>query len=131
MSLKKWGEYIAVALVLLGTIGICLLVFSYEKILDKKRNAIYLEARAVSTWSKTELRVKKGETARIRIRNVDNVSHGFAIPELDVDERIIRAGQVEIVEFVPRYAGSFVFKCVVQCSRDKHDFMTGKIIVTD
>jgi len=129
MATNKWGESMVVAAVICGTIGVIAAGLWYDRHFRHGLNVIDLEARAVSTWSKKEIIVNRGERVRIRIRNVDNVSHGFAIPELDIAERIIRAGRSEIVEFVPKYEGTFVYKCVVQCSRDKHDFMTGKLVV--
>jgi heme/copper-type cytochrome/quinol oxidase subunit 2 len=124
-------EIIAITLVILGTGGIIGGILLYEKHLASHRNVIDLEARAVSTWSQKEIVAHKGQLTRIRIRNVDNVSHGFAIPELSIPETIIRAGHVEIIEFTPKWAGEFIFQCVVQCSRDKHQFMTGKLIVKE
>lgn len=118
--------FVLVIMATAGTIGASLW---YESSLKKKRNTIDLEAHAISTWSTNVIRLKKGRLARIRVINMDTVTHGFAIPEFDIEERIIHPGQNEIVEFVPKYEGEFVFKCVVQCSRDRHDFMTGKLIV--
>lgn len=129
--MRKFNEVIAVTLVFLaigGTIGA---IFFYESVRVTKRNTIDLEARPISTWSKKEIRVKKGELVRIRVINKDCVTHGFAIPEFDIEERIIKAGQYEIIEFTPKWEGEFVFKCIVQCSRDEHDFMTGKLIVEE
>lgn len=129
--MRKIQEIAALVLVILSTIGVIGAIYFYESIQETKRNAIDLEAHAVSTWSRKEIRVKKGELARIRIINKDTVTHGFAIPELDIGERIIKAGQYEIVEFTPKYAGNYVYKCIVQCSRDMHDFMTGTLIVEE
>ncbi len=129
--MRKLNEIIGLILVFLATVGIIGAIYWYESIQAEKRDAIDLEAHAVSTWSTKEIRVKKGELARIRIINKDTVTHGFAIPELDIDEYIIKAGQNVIVEFTPKYEGEYVYKCIVQCSRDMHDFMTGKLIVEE
>ena len=129
--MRKFNEIIAISLVFLSTAGIIGAVFFYESGRAKKRQAIDLEARPISTWSKKEIRVKKGQLARIRVINKDTVTHGFAIPELDIKERVIHPGQNEIVEFTPEEAGEYTYKCVVQCSRDKHVFMKGKLIVEE
>lgn len=129
--MRKYSEIIAVVLIILTIGGTIWAIFAYESRLAKKRNTIDLEARPISTWSKKEIRVKKGELVRIRIINKDCVTHGFAIPELDVDEKIIRAGEDEIVEFTPQWEGEYLFKCIVQCDREQHDFMTGKLIVEE
>lgn len=129
--MKKINELFAILLVIFTTVGTVWMIFHYESIQAKKRNAIDLEAHAISTWSKKEIKVKKGQVARIRVINKDTVTHGFAIPELDIDERIIHPGQNEIVEFTPKYAGKYLYKCVVQCDRKHHEFMTGYLIVEE
>ena len=129
--MRKFNELIAVILVILaigGTIGT---IFFYESLLAKKRDTIELEARPMSTWSKKEIRVRKGKLARIRIINKDCVTHGFAIPELDIEERLIHPGKNEIVEVTPEWEGEYIYKCIVQCSPDKCQFMTGKLIVKE
>ena len=125
----KYKELIAVSLVFLSIVGTIVAIFSYESVLAKRRGTIELEAHPIATWSKKEIRVKQGELVKIRVINKDCVTHGFAIPELDVDERIIKAGQFEIVEFTPKYAGEYTYLCVVQCDREQHEFMRGKLIV--
>lgn len=130
-KIRKFDEFVAFTLVLLATAGTIGVIFFYESLQAKKRNAIELEAHPISTWSKKEIRVKKGEIVRIRIINKDTVTHGFAIPELDVEDRIIHPGQNVIVEFVPKWEGEYLYKCVVQCDRKLHEFMTGKLIVEE
>ena len=129
--MSKYNEPLAILLVILCIFGTIAAIFSYESVQAKKRVAIELEAQPKATWSKKEIRVKKGELVRIRIINKDCVTHGFAIPELDIAERIVRAGQFEIVEFTPQNAGEFIYECVVQCDRDLHEFMKGKLIVEE
>lgn len=129
--MNKFSEMIAVILVVLTIGGTIWAIFSYEAKLAKERNAIVLEAKPNATWSKKEIRVKKGKLVKIKIINRDCVTHGFEIPELDTGETIIRAGELKIVEFIPEYAGEYVYKCTVQCDREKHEFMTGKLIVEE
>lgn len=123
------GELLAVILTLAVIGGTIMAIFGYEAARSKERGAIDLAARPISTWSRTEIRVKRGELVRLRIVNEDCVIHGFAIPELDIDEIIIQPGHNHIVEFTPEYEGEYIYKCIVQCDRELHDFMTGKLIV--
>ena len=127
--MEKYKEVIAVCFVFLSIVGTIVAIFAYESVLAERRGTIELEAHPIATWSMEEIRVTKGELVKIRIINKDCVTHGFAIPELDIDERIIKAGQFEIVEFTPQFEGEFTYLCVVQCDRDQHEFMRGKLIV--
>jgi len=47
------------------------------------------------------------------IRNVDAVSHGFYLPEMDVNAGVIKAGEVKEITFTPETAGEFTFYCSV------------------
>ena len=129
--MSKYNEPLAILLVILCVLGTIAAIFSYESVLAKKRAVIELEAQPISTWSIKEIRVKKGELVKIRIINKDCVTHGFAIPELDIAERIVMAGQFVIVEFTPKNAGEYIYECVVQCDREQHEFMKGKLIVEE
>ncbi|MDK1031381.1 MAG: cupredoxin domain-containing protein [Planctomycetia bacterium] len=72
--------------------------------------------------------VPVGEPVRLRVRNVDTVTHGFAIPELGVHIGEVKAGRVALVEFTPEKVGRFDFYCTVWCS-DNHLQMRGVIEV--
>lgn len=75
-----------------------------------------------------EITVVAGEKARIQIRNIDTVTHGFASPLLGVDAGMIKAGHVAIVEFTPPKPGTYDFYCTTWCG-EFHIQMRGKIIV--
>jgi cytochrome c oxidase subunit 2 len=60
------------------------------------------------------------------LKSVD-VTHGFAVDELDI-AREIPAGPPTIIEFTPRAAGEFAFYCVVRCGKN-HLKMRGALIV--
>ncbi|MHC4229485.1 MAG: cupredoxin domain-containing protein, partial [Planctomycetota bacterium] len=62
------------------------------------------------------LRVQAGEKIKLRVRNVDTVTHGFAIPALQVDAGEIKAGYTAIVEFTPETPGQYDYYCTVWCS---------------
>ena len=62
------------------------------------------------------IRVAAGRKVKLRIRNVDTVTHGFAIPALGVDAGEIKAGHAATVEFAPSAAGQYDYYCTVWCS---------------
>lgn len=63
-----------------------------------------------------KLTVADGDEVKLRIRNVDCVMHGFAIPELRVDAGEIKAGHTETVTFTPEEPGKYEYYCTVWCS---------------
>ncbi|MFQ6054365.1 MAG: cupredoxin domain-containing protein [Methanosarcinales archaeon] len=123
-------EIIVGLLVILSTIGTIVGANMYEDSLAKGRKTIEITAQAPEkgNWNPREITVNLGEPVRLRIRNIDTVSHGFAIPELDVGVYEIKPGEAIIVDFKPEKKGTFLFTCTVWCS-PRHLEMTGKIIV--
>ncbi len=79
-------------------------------------------------WSINEITASVGKEVKILLRNTDVVSHGFAIPDLDVYIEEIKAGEVIDVTFTPDKKGTFPFLCTVWCS-DRHMRMRGEVIV--
>ncbi len=73
-----------------------------------------------------KLEVAPGEEVKLRIRNVDCVMHGFAIPDLEVDAGEIKAGHSVTVAFTPEQAGTYEFYCTVWCS-EHHLQMRGTL----
>ncbi|MHC4116343.1 MAG: cupredoxin domain-containing protein [Planctomycetota bacterium] len=63
-----------------------------------------------------KLEVPAGQEVKLRIRNVDTVMHGFAIPDLKVDAGEIKAGHSETVAFTPEKPGKYEYYCTVWCS---------------
>ena len=70
--------------------------------------------------------VKEGDKVIINIKSED-VAHGFAIFEFDVNEKIL-PGETTRVEFVADKKGEYVFFCSVPCGQG-HGGMNGKLIV--
>ncbi len=70
--------------------------------------------------------VNEGDTVRLNIKSED-VTHGFAISEFDVNERIL-PGKTTTVEFVADKKGEYTFFCSVPCGAG-HGGMKGKLIV--
>lgn len=135
MEKKHIIEIFAGFLILLATVGAISAVYLYE---DKSLNeykTIDLEARSpeLGNWGTPEIHLVKGETVRLRIRNTDTVTHGFAIPGmgLGMDEPIkIKAGHVDFIFLTPTESGTYLYACTVWCST-QHPKMVGNIIVSD
>ncbi len=70
--------------------------------------------------------VRQGEEVRLLL-TTDDVAHGIAIREFDVDARI-DPGETAIVTFVPDTSGEFPFFCSVSCGSG-HGSMTGQLVV--
>ncbi len=126
----KRNEILAVILVLLATVGTVLGVFGVEKYRRSKLYTIELLARSPNNgnWYPREFKIPLGKEVKILIRNVETVSHGFALPDFNVGVGEIKAGEVAVVRFTPDKRGTFPFMCTVWCS-DEHLEMNGKIIV--
>ena len=70
-----------------------------------------------------------GKKVKLRIRNVDTVTHGFAIPAMGVEAQEIKAGHYIIVEFTPQKPGEYDFYCTAWCS-ESHLQMRGVLEIT-
>lgn len=79
-------------------------------------------------WYPQKIKVPVGKKVKIIIRNIETVSHGFALPAFQVAVDEIKAGEVKVVEFTPDKKGTSPFMCTVWCS-DRHMEMTGELIV--
>lgn len=120
---------IGVAILLSCTVVPVAAIFGYEAYRTRDLTAeIVARAPEIGNFHPPTLRLKRGEPAKIRIRNVDTVAHGFAIPALGVDAGRVDAGHVETVEFVPEQEGRFVYLCTVYCG-DFHFQMRGTLEV--
>ena len=126
----KRRELIAVILVIFSTVGVVLGIFGIEKYRRSKLYTVELLAREPDhgNWYPREITVPLGQEVRILIRNIETVSHGFALPDFNVAVKEIKAGEVAVVKFTPDKRGQFPFMCTVWCS-DRHMEMTGELIV--
>jgi heme/copper-type cytochrome/quinol oxidase subunit 2 len=124
------NEIIAIILIILATVGTVLGIFAIEKYRRTKFYTLELIARSPNNgnWYPREFKVPYGKEVKILIRNIETVSHGFAIPDLEVAVGEIKAGEVAVVRFTPSKKGTFPFMCTVWCS-DEHLQMTGEITV--
>ncbi|HAZ10692.1 MAG: hypothetical protein A2047_02185 [Omnitrophica bacterium GWA2_41_15] len=126
----KKQEFIAIIIFLFATIGVVVGVFAIEKYRLSKFYTVELIARAPEhgNWYPAKIKVPSGKEATILIRNIETVTHGFAIPDLNVSAGEIKAGEVKVVRFTPQKKGIFPFMCTVWCS-DYHMEMRGELIV--
>lgn len=69
----------------------------------------------------------RGERIRLVVTSED-VDHGFAIKEFDIDQAI-KAKQTKVIDLTPTREGRFQFSCSVLCG-DGHPDMVGELVVT-
>jgi len=132
---RKIMEIVAGFLVILATVGVIGGSLLYEDRLNREVKTIELLAEAPErgNWNPPVINLTKGEPVRIKIRNIDTVSHGFTIPELGIGlagAAEIKPGQVATIDFVPQRTGTFKYMCTAWCSA-QHMQMTGKIIISE
>ena len=128
----KWSSVVAAVLVLASTVFTYFGALAYEHRHTRHLNTIDIMTRAPmnGNFEPREITSVAGKPLRLRIKNVETVTHGFAIPELGVGIVEIKPGQVQVIEFTPDRAGTFPFACTVWCSNE-HMAMGGKLIVRD
>jgi len=126
----KTKEIIAIVLMIISTIITLVLIMHAKERTIRKNYDVELIARAPEkgNWHPGTFRISSGKEARILIRNVDTISHGFAVPDFQVAVPEIKAGTVHEVRFTPDKKGTFPFMCTVWCS-DNHMEMRGSMIV--
>ena len=74
--------------------------------------------------------VPVGQKVKLRVRNVDTVTHGFAIPDLGIESGDIKSGHQVIEEFTPEKTGEYNFYCTAWCS-EHHLQMRGVLEVVE
>lgn len=79
-------------------------------------------------WDPNIITVRKGDHVRLHVTSMD-VSHGFAIPRLGIDE-YLPPGEEEVIDFTPTMNGTFTFYCSVSCGSG-HSHMRGKLVVEE
>ena len=130
MEKVKVQEWVAVVLFLLATVGIISGILILERTRRNRLGVVQLVARApeYGNWYPQKIETKAGEELTLMIRNIDTVSHGFALPEFNVAVPEIKAGEVKMVSFLPDKEGTYTFFCTVWCS-SRHMEMQGELIV--
>ncbi len=121
---------ISAILLLVCTIGPIIATMAYESHRIKDFTAdIVARAPEKGNFSPRLIKVPFGEKVKLRIRNVDTVMHGFAIPALGVDAGELKAGYNKILEFTPQKPGKYDFYCTTWCS-EFHLQMRGILEIT-
>jgi len=72
------------------------------------------------------IEVRVGEAVVIELTTLDR-KHGFAIPDLKVDE-VVEPGKPTLVHLAPTRAGTYEFHCTVFCGSG-HEEMAGELVV--
>ena len=128
--MSKINIIISAILLLVCTVGPIIATLAYEHYQVSGFTAdIVARAPEKGNFSPRLLKVAFGEKVKLRVRNVDTVMHGFAIPALGVDAGEIKAGHIEILEFTPEKPGTYDFYCTTWCS-EFHLQMRGVLEVT-
>ncbi len=126
----KTKVIVSAVLVLACTVGPIVATLIYESYRTRDLTAeIIARAPEKGNYSPQLLSVPVGEKIKLRVRNVDTVMHGFAIPALEVDAGEISAGHYAILEFTPKKSGKYDFYCTTWCS-EFHLQMRGVLEVT-
>ncbi len=117
-------------LLLICTIGPIFATLEYESHRTSDFTAdIVARTPEKGNFSPRHIKVPFGQKIKLRVRNVDTVMHGFAIPALGVDAGELKAGHCAILEFTPEKSGKYDFYCTTWCS-EFHLQMRGVLEVT-
>jgi cytochrome c oxidase subunit II len=134
------------ALLLLASLGATLLAKTQSSGAVDSPHVIEVTAKTFE-FTPSEIHVKVGEQVRIVLRSADR-AHGLKLniypegasedgnPGLvfdhPQDDAKVEKKKERVIEFVAARAGTYDFKCSVQCSMGHgHDRMTGKLIVEE
>ena len=120
---------VSAVLLLICTIGPVIATLVYESHRTRDLTAeILARAPEKGNFTPRLLTVPVGKKVKLRVRNVDTVMHGFAIPALEVDAGEIKAGHSIVLEFTPQQIGKYDYYCTVWCS-EHHMQMRGQLEV--
>ena len=108
---------ISAVLVLACTVGPIIATLIYESSRTRDLTAeILARTPEKGNFSPRLVKVPFGQKVKLRVRNIDTVTHGFAIPALKVDVGELKAGHYAILEFTPEKPGKYDFYCTTWCS---------------
>ena len=108
---------ISAVLLLACTVGPIIATLAYESSRTRDLTAeILARTPEKGNFSPRLVKVPVGQKVKLRVRNVDTVMHGFAIPALGVDAGELKAGHYAILEFIPEKSGKYDFYCTTWCS---------------
>ncbi len=126
----KRNEIIAIIFFILASIGTVLIILGAEHYRRTTYYTVELTARAPDNgnWYPRQIKIPYGEDVKILIRNIETVTHGFALPDFNISIPEIKAGEVQSVQFKANKKGNFLFMCTVWCSM-RHMEMSGELVV--
>ncbi|MBW8016103.1 MAG: hypothetical protein FVQ82_07950 [Planctomycetes bacterium] len=117
LPMKIIKSTLSILLLLFCTIGPIYASLRYEASLTKDFTAdIVARTPEKGNFSPRHIKVQVGQKVKLRVRNVDTVMHGFAIPALGIDAGELKAGKNKILEFTPTKPGIYDFYCTTWCS---------------
>lgn len=125
-----WGSVAAWVMVLAATLFTIAGTLFYEHSRSADRRTIEIRAQAPEkgNFYPGRIEVAVGERVRLRVRNVDTVGHGFAIPTLNIGIAEIKPGEVALFDVtLPEPGSEYEFLCTVWCSQD-HMQMRGVLV---
>ncbi len=121
---------VSIVLLLACTVAPIVATLAYESSRTRDLTAeILARTPEKGNFSPRLVKVPVGQKIKLRVRNIDTVMHGFAIPALEVDAGEISAGHYAILEFTPEKPGKYDFYCTTWCS-EFHLQMRGVLEVT-
>ena len=80
-------------------------------------------------WEPSVIRVKAGDTVKLKIFNEDDYDHGWALEAFGINRRLFPHRDNEF-DFVASKAGTFQFYCSVPCGEGHYD-QIGTLIVEE
>ena len=101
----KINSVISAILVVGCTIFPIVGALAYDAYLTRGMQDILVRAPERGNFHPRVVKAVAGQPTTLRIRNIDAVTHGFAIPALKIDVGELKAGHVEMLEFTPKTPG--------------------------
>ena len=124
-------KFLVAIILLVCTIGPVAgtLFYEFARTRDITHEIIARAPERGNFWPR-KIEVHLGQKVKLRIRNVDTVTHGFAIPALSIQAGDIKAGHQIVVSFTADTIGKYDFYCTAWCS-EHHLQMRGVIEVVE
>jgi cytochrome c oxidase subunit 2 len=117
--------------IILGAISLLALVLIHQTVEAQESPQKPIEIKVIARrfeFHPHTITLKAGRPAKLIITS-DDVTHGFAIDEFNINAKI-EAKQTKTIEFTPDRVGTFQIHCSVYCG-DNHESMLGELVVED
>lgn len=126
--MRTWHAIAALAAVLFAAVALPAWIAAQGESGGESRETKEFEVVARRfAFEPAVLEVDEGDTVKITLTSADG-THGFAIEDLGVQQKIKRGGEPSTVEFVADRAGRFEIKCSEYCGSG-HNRMKGLLVV--